>query len=74
LVIVEEAPLTLGWGAEVAAQAATHLWGRLRAPVARVTAASVPLPYSPSLARLALAGADQIVTAVKGQMGKAEGK
>ena len=69
LVIVEEAPLTLGWGAEVAAQAATHLFHHLRAPVERVTAASTPLPYSPTLAATALAGEPHIVAAVRRVMG-----
>lgn len=69
LVIVEEAPLTLGWGAEVAARAARHLFGRLRAPIERVTASSTPVPYSPALARTALAGVDQIVDTVKRLVG-----
>ncbi|MCW5850552.1 MAG: hypothetical protein KIT87_10790 [Anaerolineae bacterium] len=69
LVIVEEAPLTLGWGAEVAAQAATHLFHYLRAPVERVAASSTPLPYSPTLAAAALAGEPHIVAAVRRVMG-----
>ena len=69
LVIVEESPLTLGWGAETAAQAATHLFHHLRAPVERVTAASTPLPYSPTLALTALAGEAHIVAAVRRAMG-----
>lgn len=65
LVIVEEAPITLGWGAEIAAQAATYLFGLLRAPIVRVAAAPVPVPYSPSLAVTALVGADQIIAAAR---------
>ncbi len=65
LVIVEEAPITLGWGAEIAAQAAAYLYGLLRAPIVRVAAAPVPVPYSPSLAVTALVGAGQIVDAVR---------
>ena len=65
LVIVEEAPITLGWGAEIAAQAATYLFGLLRAPIVRVAAAPVPVPYSPSLAVTALVGADQVIAAVR---------
>ena len=67
--IVEEAPLTLGWGAEVVAQAATHLFHHLRAPVERVTASATPLPYSPTLAAAALAGEPHIVAAVRRVMG-----
>ncbi|MFN8500094.1 MAG: thiamine pyrophosphate-dependent enzyme [Anaerolineae bacterium] len=70
LVVAEETPPLLGWSAEIAAQVSRHLHGVLRAPVERVSAAAVPLPYSPSLARLALAGADGIAEAVRRAMGR----
>ncbi|MFN8472375.1 MAG: thiamine pyrophosphate-dependent enzyme [Anaerolineae bacterium] len=68
LVVAEETTPVLGWSAEIAAQVSRHLHGHLRAPVERVSAAAVPLPYSPSLARLALAGADNIAEAVRRAM------
>ncbi len=68
LVVAEETAPILGWSAEIAAQVSRHLHGVLRAPVERVSAAAVPLPYSPHLARLALAGADGIADAVRRAM------
>jgi pyruvate/2-oxoglutarate/acetoin dehydrogenase E1 component len=44
--IVHEAPRTLGFGAEVAAQLAEHALYDLRAPVMRTTGYDVPAPYT----------------------------
>jgi len=44
LVIVEENPVTGGWGADVASAVASMLHGRLKAPVARVACPDVPIP------------------------------
>jgi pyruvate dehydrogenase E1 component beta subunit len=59
LVIVHEAPLTGGFGAEIAAQVAEHGLLSLEAPIERVTAPDVivPLPrlehhYLPSESRI----------------------
>ena len=59
LVIVHEAPLTGGFGAEIAARVAEHGLLSLQAPIARVAApdVAVPLPrlesvYRPSAARI----------------------
>ncbi len=68
LVVAEETAPILGWSAEIAAQVSRHLHSVLRAPVERVSAAAVPLPYSPHLVRLALAGADGIADAVRRTM------
>jgi len=58
-VIVHEAPLTAGFGAEVAAQVAEHALTSLLAPIARVTAPDVIVPlarlehdYMPSETRI----------------------
>lgn len=51
LVIAEEGPLSGGWGTEIAAHVASELFGELRAPVVRVTAPDVPVPYTPALER-----------------------
>jgi len=45
LVTVEESPRECGWGAEVVSTVAE----RMRPPVARVTAPSSPIPFSPAL-------------------------
>ena len=44
MVVVHEAPRTLGMGAEVAALATEHAFDALRAPVARVTGWDTPYP------------------------------
>jgi pyruvate dehydrogenase E1 component beta subunit len=49
LVIVEENPGQLGWGAAIAAIAAEEAFGDLAAPVARVSGGNVPLPVASSL-------------------------
>jgi pyruvate dehydrogenase E1 component beta subunit len=59
-VVVHEAPLTLGMGAEIAARIMEEAFDRLEAPVVRVTGPDVPYPpaaleqtYLPSIARIA---------------------
>lgn len=61
-VVVHEAPLTLGMGAEVSARIMEEAFDRLEAPVARVTGPDVPYPpasleqtYLPSVERIAQA-------------------
>jgi pyruvate dehydrogenase E1 component beta subunit len=49
LVVVEEAPMTGGWGTEIASSVATQLWGRLHAPVIRVCCPDVPIPHNREL-------------------------
>jgi pyruvate/2-oxoglutarate/acetoin dehydrogenase E1 component len=61
LVVVEENPGQLGWGAAIAAIVAEEAFGDLRAPIIRVSGGNVPLPVakdleaevSPSAARAA---------------------
>jgi acetoin:2,6-dichlorophenolindophenol oxidoreductase subunit beta len=49
LVIVEENPYTGGWGAHVAAHVAGHAFHELRAPVHRITAPDVHVPFTIAL-------------------------
>jgi pyruvate/2-oxoglutarate/acetoin dehydrogenase E1 component len=49
LVIVEENPRAGGWGTEISAEVSTELFGQLRAPVLRVTAPDVPVPFTKPL-------------------------
>lgn len=49
LVIVEENQHGGGWGADIAAAAATEAFSCLRAPVCRITAPDVPVPFSAPL-------------------------
>jgi 2-oxoisovalerate dehydrogenase E1 component beta subunit len=59
-VVVHEAPLTLGMGAEIAARIMEEAFDLLQAPVARVTGPDAPYPpaslessYLPSVERIA---------------------
>ena len=65
LVIAHEAHRTGGWGAEVAARVSEELHGRLRAPVARVASADVPMPFAPWLESAVLPGKDELAAAIR---------
>jgi acetoin:2,6-dichlorophenolindophenol oxidoreductase subunit beta len=49
LAVVEENPFTGGWGTEIASYVASHAWADLRAPVLRITAPDVPVPFTKPL-------------------------
>ncbi len=49
LVAVDECHLSCGVAAEIAARVAQHGFRHLKAPIGRVTAADVPIPFSPPL-------------------------
>jgi 2-oxoisovalerate dehydrogenase E1 component beta subunit len=63
-VVVHEAPLTLGMGAEIAARIMEVAFDRLEAPVARVTGPDVPYPPA-SLEQEYLPSVERIVDAVR---------
>jgi pyruvate dehydrogenase E1 component beta subunit len=65
LVAVEEGWPFAGIGSEIAALMMEHCFDDLDAPVVRVHAADVPLPYAANLERLALPQAEQIAAAAK---------
>ena len=66
LVIVDEAPATCSAASEIAALIAEdpETFRVLRAPIKRVCAVPVPVPYSPPLEQAALPGPDDIKAAV----------
>jgi pyruvate/2-oxoglutarate/acetoin dehydrogenase E1 component len=64
-VVVEEACVTGGVGAEVAALIAEHCLDVLEAPVKRVGAADVPIPSSIDLEKHVLPSADDVLRAVR---------
>ena len=63
-VVAEEGWRTVGVGAEIAARVQEHLFYQLDAPVGRVAAVDVPLPYARNLEQAALPDAGDIVSAV----------
>ncbi len=65
LVTVEEGWAFAGIGAELAAVTMEHAFDWLDAPVGRVAAADVPLPYAANLEKLALPQPEDIVAAAK---------
>ena len=66
VVIVDEAPATCSAASEIAALLAEDpdTFRALKAPIRRVCAVPVPVPYSPTLERAALPSRDDIVAAV----------
>jgi pyruvate dehydrogenase E1 component beta subunit len=68
VVIVHEAHRRSGPGAEVAAVLAEQALDYLDAPIQRVAARNVPLPYAPALEQFVLPGREDIVQAVRGVM------
>ena len=65
IVTVEEGWAFSGIGSEIAALIGEHAFDYLDAPVTRVCAADVPLPYAANLEALALPQEDEIAYAVK---------
>ncbi len=65
LITVEEGWPFAGVGSEIASVVMEHGFDDLDAPVLRVTAKDVPLPYAANLERLALPQVDDIINAVK---------
>ena len=64
-VVAHEAWRFGGFGAELAAQLHAELFGELQAPVARVGAASAPIPFSPPLESAVVPGTEAVTTAVR---------
>jgi pyruvate dehydrogenase E1 component beta subunit len=64
-VTVEEGWRQSGVGAEIAAQIMEHAFDYLDAPVLRVTAKAVPMPYAANLEKLTLPSVAEVIEAVK---------
>ena len=64
-VIVHEACLTGGFGAELTARIQSDVFDYLDAPVGRVAAKDVPIPFSPPLEDYVLPDVEDVVAAVK---------
>ena len=64
-VVAEESHPFASVGAEISAEIAEHAFDYLDAPVKRVSAADVPMPYAKNLEQLAIPDVARIVAAVK---------
>jgi pyruvate/2-oxoglutarate/acetoin dehydrogenase E1 component len=69
LVIAHEAVKRGGFGAEVAAMVIERAMDELDAPIARVGARSVPMPYNDNLERATIPSKEDIVAAIKSLLG-----
>lgn len=65
MVVVEEGLPQFGVGAEITAQVMEHAFDWIDAPIKRVTAYDIPLPYSRDIEQMALPDADKVIAAVK---------
>ncbi len=69
VLVVHEACLTGGFGGEIAARIGEELFDYLDAPVTRIGAKDVPIPFSPVLENFVLPQTDDIVNGVKKVLG-----
>jgi 2-oxoisovalerate dehydrogenase E1 component beta subunit len=65
VIVLHEAPLTGGAGAEFAARIAEKAFDYLDAPVKRIAALDVPTPYSPPLEAAYLPNKDKVIAAAR---------
>ena len=68
LVVAHEAVSVGGFGAEVAAVVSEALFGSLKAPVKRLGAPRVPIPYAKPLEDMLRVGPDAIAAAIRAQL------
>ncbi len=64
-VVVEESLPHYSFGSEIAAQIQENMFDYMDAPVKRVSALDVPLPYSRNIELMALPNAEKVIAAVK---------
>jgi pyruvate dehydrogenase E1 component beta subunit len=65
VVIVHEAVKFSGPGAEIAALVAEKAFDRLDAPILRIAAPFVPVPFSPPLEKAFIPSEEKVIQAVK---------
>jgi acetoin:2,6-dichlorophenolindophenol oxidoreductase subunit beta len=70
LVVAHEAVVQGGFGAEIAAQVQAAAFDELDAPIARVGAPFVPVPFSPPLEDAYLPGREHVIAAVRAVIGQ----
>jgi len=72
LIVVDPAPGMCSVASEVAATAAEHAFKHLKAPIVRLTAPDIPVPFSPDLERLMYPTAEGIAAAARNLCGRRE--
>ena len=68
LVILHEATRTGGFGGEIAAVVAGEAFAALKAPIKRVAAPDIPVPFSPPLEQFYIPNEGQLIKAIKAIM------
>jgi pyruvate dehydrogenase E1 component beta subunit len=71
-IVAHEAVTRMGWGAEVAALVQEKAFDYLDAPVERVGAKFVPLPFAPVMEQFVIPHAEDVLAAIKRTVGKGE--
>ena len=69
VVVVDEGRLSAGMASEIAAHIAENAFGSLKAPIRRVAAADVPIPFSPDLEREVLPSEQRLLQAIRSTLG-----
>jgi acetoin:2,6-dichlorophenolindophenol oxidoreductase subunit beta len=65
LVIIEETPRALGWGAELTSLVVEEAFDSLDGPILRVTSEPIPLPAAPSLENLARPSVERALQTIR---------
>jgi acetoin:2,6-dichlorophenolindophenol oxidoreductase subunit beta len=65
LVIIEETPRALGWGAELTSLVVEEAFDSLDGPILRVTSEPIPLPAAPSLENLARPSVERALKTIR---------
>lgn len=68
LVVVQEGPKVMGFGAEIGAMVSEDIFEYLRAPIKRVTSLDVPIAFSPGLEDYVNPTVDQVLAACRSVM------
>lgn len=74
LVVVDPAPGTCSLASEVAATVAENVFDHLRAPIIRLTAPDIPVPFCPDLERLMYPTAVSIAVTARKLCGRSDGE
>ena len=65
VVVVDEGRLSCGMASEISAMVAEEAFDALRAPIRRVAAADVPIPFSPALESEVLPSESRVIAAIR---------
>ncbi|MTI79546.1 MAG: alpha-ketoacid dehydrogenase subunit beta [Firmicutes bacterium] len=69
LLVLHEATRTGGFGGEIAALVAEKAFNQLKAPVKRITAPDIPVPYSKPMEQFYIPNEDNVINGIKSILG-----